>query len=240
LSTFPSCLIHLSKRTKIHTPPCILRRFGQAAFSTRFAQGGSDTHQPHHASILRHRAPGRHHADDTVHSRFGRAAFSSPSCLIHPPLWVADDRIPKRTKIHTPPRILRRFRRALSTFPSCLIHLSLKEWLMTETRNGPKFIPHHVFCGGSGRQHFPHVSRKEFLTPTCPITLPYYDIMHRAATVLTTLFIRGSGGQHTPVPSCLIHPSLAGCSPDQNSYPATYFAEVRAGSIFHTFRARKF
>ena len=109
MSTFPSCLIHLSKRTKIHTPPCILRRFGQAAFSTRFAQGGSDTHQPHHASILRHRAPGRHRADDTVHSRFGRAAFSSPSCLIHPPLWVADDKIPKRTKIYTPPRILRRF-----------------------------------------------------------------------------------------------------------------------------------
>jgi hypothetical protein len=42
-------------------------------------------------------------------------------------------------------------------------------------------------------QHFPHVSRKEVLTPTSPITLAYYDIMHRAATLLTTLFIRGSG-----------------------------------------------
>ena len=156
-----------SKRTQIHTPPRILRRFGQAAFSTRFAQGGSDTHLPHHPSILRHHSPGRHRADDTVDSRFGRAAYSSP-LMPDPPL------------------------------PCGLL-------------TGPNFIPRHVHCGGSGGQHLPHVSRKEVLTPTSPITLPYYDIMHRAATLLTTLFIRGSGGDHTPVPSCLTHPSLVGC-----------------------------
>jgi hypothetical protein len=27
---------------------------------------------------------------------------------------------------------------------------------------------------------------------------------------------------------------------DQNSYPTMYFREIRAGSIFHTFRARRF
>ena len=148
------------------TPPCILRRFGQAAFSTRFAQGGSDTHQPHHASILRHRAPGRHRADDTVHSRFGRAAYSSP-LMPDPPLPCGS--------------------------------------LMTETRNGPKFIPHHVFCGGSVRQHFPHVSRTQHAS-----ILRHHHAPGRQRAD-DTVHSRFGRAAISTVPSCLIQPSLVGC-----------------------------